>query len=317
MRSALERHSALIVLGAGGALVAVCVLFSDGSSNGRLIWIGLVAWGVSALAGCLAWLGFPRPALSREAWAALGLLAGFVVWCGLSVLWSMEPDRSWDYLNRGLVYLALAVIGLALGALPGAVRLWAYVLAGIVALALGWTLLGKAVPAVGGSGRIARLSAPVGYWNALALLLVVGLPLALWLAARREHPHWLRASGTVFVYGLVVGLLLTYSRGGVAVGLVSIAAWLALGGPRLEGAAALLLGGGAGTAVAVWAFSRPGLADDLQPHSARVHDGAWFALVFLLGAAVVAALAYLGSLAEEERPLDDARRRAVGRIALA
>src|SRR5256885_2320108 len=291
MRSALERHAALIVLGAGAVLVAVCVLFSDGSSNGRLIWIGLVAWALAALAGCLAWLGFPRPALSREAWVALGLLAAFVVWCGLSVVWSMEPDRSWDYLNRGLVYLALAVVGVALGALPGAVRLWTYVLAGIVALALGWTLLGKAVPAIGGSGRIARLSAPVGYWNALALLLVIGLPLALWLAARREHPHWLRAAGTVFVYGLVVALLLTYSRGGGAVALVAIAARLALGGPRLGGAAALLLGGGAGVAVAVWAFSRPGLADDLQPHSTRVHHGALFALVFVLGAVVVAALA--------------------------
>ena len=127
----------------------------------------------------------------------------------------------------------------------------------------------------------------------------------------------LGAGGVVFVYGLVVGLLLTYSRGGVAVALVAVAAWLALGGPRLEGAAALLLGGGAGVAVAVWAFSRPGLADDLQPRSPRVHDGAWFALVFVLGAVVVAALAYLGSLAEEQRPLAEARRQFVGRVALA
>src|SRR5881392_3183233 len=159
MRSALERHAALIVLGAGGVLVAVCVLFSDGSSNGRLIWIGLVAWALAALAGCLAWLGFPRPALSREAWMALGLLAAFVVWCGLSVVWSMEPDRSWDYLNRGLVYLALAVVGLAVGAyVPRAARLWALTLTGAIALALGWALLGKAFPdLVDSSGRIARL----------------------------------------------------------------------------------------------------------------------------------------------------------------
>src|SRR5207248_36815 len=78
-------------------------------------------------------------------------------------------------------------------------------------------LLGKAVPAIGGSGRIARLNAPVGYWNALALLLVFGLPLALWLGARREHSHWLRAAGVVYTYALVVGILLTYSRGGVLV----------------------------------------------------------------------------------------------------
>jgi hypothetical protein len=48
----------------------------------------------------------------------------------------------------------------------------------------------------------------------------------------------------------------------------------------------------------------------------RAHDGAWFAAVFVLAAVAVAALAYLGSLAEEQRPLTAARRQLVGRIAL-
>jgi hypothetical protein len=48
----------------------------------------------------------------------------------------------------------------------------------------------------------------------------------------------------------------------------------------------------------------------------RVRDGAWFALVFCLVAVAVAALAYLGSLAEERRPLTAGRRQLVGRIAL-
>src|SRR5205823_1315925 len=114
-----------------------------------------------------------------------------------------------------------------------------------------------------------------------------------------------------------VGLLLTYSRGGVAVAAVAVGLWLWLGRPRLEGAAALLLGGVAGLGVAVWAFSRPGLAEDLQAHSVRVHDGAWFTLVFSLAAVAVAALAYLGSVGEERRPLTVRRRRLVGRAALA
>ena len=59
--------------------------------------------------------------------------------------------------------------------------------------------------------------------------------------------------------------------------------------------------------VAVWAFTRPGLSSDNQPDSVRVHDGAWFAVVFVLGAIAVAALAYLGSLSEERRALTDAR----------
>ena len=111
-------------------------------------------------------------------------------------------------------------------------------------------------------------------------------------------------------------MTLTYSRGGVLVGGVAAVLWIALGRPRVESAAALLLGGGAGLGVAVWAFSRPGLADDGQSHAVRVHDGAWFAVVFVLAALVVGALAYLGSVVEERRPLSDPRRRLLGRVAL-
>jgi hypothetical protein len=229
------------------------------------------------------------------------------------VIWSIEGDRSWAYLNRGLAYTAFAVVGLALGPY---LRRWSYVLAGVLALPLGWALLGKAVPALGGSGRVARLSSPIGYWNALGLLFAMALPLALWLAARREHRHWLRTAGVVYVYALVVGLLLTYSRGGVLAAGAAVVLWLVLATPRIESAAALLLGGGAGLGVAVWAFSRPGLAEDGQSHAARVHDGAWFAVVFSLAALAVGALAYLGSLAEERRPLSDSRRWLVGRAAL-
>lgn len=87
--------------------MAVSTLFSAGSSNGRLVWVGLAAVVVAAVVGAGAFVGLPRPALSREAVAALSLLAAFVTWNGVSVLWSIEPDRSWDYFNRGLVYLSL------------------------------------------------------------------------------------------------------------------------------------------------------------------------------------------------------------------
>jgi len=315
MWSALERRAALVPLAAAGALVAVSALFSAGSSNGRLLWIGLAALAVAAAFGTAALAGGPRPVLSREALVALGLLVAFVCWCGLSVLWSIDPDRSWAYLNRGLVYVALALVGLAVGAyVPQAVRLWAFVLTVVVSLALGWALLGKAVPAVGGSGRVARLSSPIGYWNALALLFDFGLPLALWLASRRAHPAWLRVAGTVLLYGLVVGVLLTYSRGGVAVAIVLVVLWFVFDPAAwLESGAALVLGGGAGAAVGVWAFTRPGLADDLQSHSVRARDGAWFALVFVLGAFVVAGLAYL---AAEQLVLGERARRLVVRVSL-
>ena len=313
MVAALDRWAATLLLGAAGALAGVSALFSAGSSGGRLTWIGLAAVCVAAAVGVGALFGLPRPALSAEALVALGSLLALVCWSGISVIWSIEPDHSWAYLNRGLAYFALLAFGLWLG--PW-VRQWAYVLAGVLALPLGWALLGKAIPALGSSGRIGRLSSPIGYWNALGLLFAMALPLALWLAARREHRHWLRSAGAVYVYALVVGLLMTYSRGGVLAAGAAAALWIALGSPRIESAAALLLGGGAGLGVAAWAFTRPGLSSDNQPDAVRVHDGAWFAVVFVLAAIAVAALAYLGSLAEERRPLTDSRRRLVERLAL-
>ncbi len=112
MRRAFDRWAAQLLLGAGGLLAAGSTLFSAGSSNGRLLWIGLAALVVVAALGAGAFLGLPRPAFGREAVTALALLAAFVSWNGISVLWSIEPDRSWDYFNRGLVYLAFALVPL-------------------------------------------------------------------------------------------------------------------------------------------------------------------------------------------------------------
>src|SRR3954452_21897868 len=115
MLRALDRWAARLLLGAGGTLAAVSTLWSSGSSGGRLVWIGVAALAVALglMAGALADL--PRPALSREAGAALGLVAAFVSRDRISVAWSIEGDRSCDFLNGGLVYLTLAAIGLWLG----------------------------------------------------------------------------------------------------------------------------------------------------------------------------------------------------------
>jgi hypothetical protein len=43
MFRALERRAALLLLAAGGGLAGASALFSAGSSNGRLVWIGLAA----------------------------------------------------------------------------------------------------------------------------------------------------------------------------------------------------------------------------------------------------------------------------------
>src|SRR5256885_10104249 len=86
-----------------------------------------------------------------------------------------------------------------------------------------------------------RLNSPIGYWNVLALLTVFALPLALWIAAPRSRPDWLRAAAVVYLYGALVALALTFSRGGVAVAIAAVALWIVIAPPRLASAAPLAL----------------------------------------------------------------------------
>ena len=66
MTAALERRAALLALAAGGLLTAACVLFSAGSSNGRLVWLGLGALALAAALATALLVGGQRPRFARE-----------------------------------------------------------------------------------------------------------------------------------------------------------------------------------------------------------------------------------------------------------
>jgi hypothetical protein len=297
---------------AAAILLVAALLAGDGSSDDRLVWIG--AGGLVA-AGAVAILYLPRP--SRAGWIFLAALGAFVLWSGLSVLWSVEPDRSWSYFNRSACYLAFAVVGLALGALVGrAPRLAAAALAVSLSLVLAWALLGKVFPDLDPDGeRVARLRGSLGYWNALAFVAVMAVPVSLWAAARRAHPHTARAGGALLFFLATVALLLTYSRGGALVALGALGLWFALGSPRLESVVAALGAGAVGLVVAIVGFALPGVSEERQPEDVRADDGLVFGLALVVGAALVFGAAYLASRREAGRPLDEHVRRRLGRAA--
>ena len=298
---------------AGAALLAAALFLGGGSSDGRVAWIGAGAV-LAALIACVAALFglLSAPGVGREGLAFAGLAAGFVVWNGLSIVWSAAPDRSWAYFNRGLVYLAFAVVG-AFVASVAPPRALAWLLGSLITAACLWGLAGKAVPALYQDGaRFARLRSPLGYWNALAVVAAFGLPLALWAATHPRHGRLVRAAAVASLYALVVALFLTYSRGGILVALVGVGLWLALSEPRFEGVVALVEALLPAAVVLAVAFSLPGVSEDGQLHEVRVQDGAWFALAFVFGAALTFTAAYL----IEYRP-EPARRRLLLRIAAA
>jgi hypothetical protein len=260
-------------LAASLLLVGLALFFGDGAANGSLWWLGGGA--LVALVGLAAARGLPR------GWLALAPLAALVGWVALSISWSWLPDRSWDYADRGLVYLLFAALGLWL---VGHTRELALGLMALFGAVLAWSLLGKILPPVYDYGPpgVARLQAPVGLWNQLALVAVFALPLALWRK---------RLDGAFLAYLAIVALLLTYSRGGLLTAVLVLIAWFALSDERLESGATLVAAAvPAGVVVGV-AFLLPGVTSDGQSSSTRWRDGLIFGAVLIAGACGAALLA--------------------------
>ena len=227
------------LLAAAALVVGGALLRGGGSQPGPLFWIGSLA-----LLAAVAGLVLRRVSLGRAELALLTTVAAVAVWSAITVVWSIQPDRSWDSFNRAAVYAAVLALGLLAGASP---RLAGRLLAALFAVTLMWALFTVVVPAVGPDvERSARLREPVVYWNALALVAAMALPVWLWLR---------RPLGAVAVFGTVVALVLTTSRGGVLVAVVAVGVWLALVQPRREAAWLLLVSVPSGLAVGGWALT--------------------------------------------------------------
>jgi hypothetical protein len=182
--------SAALVL---AALIGVALLGAtfagDGSDVDGILPVGGGA--VLLLAGVFVAVGLGRlaaPRVGRSGLAAVVSLGLLCAWIGLTIVWSIAPDRSWDAFNRSLAFLAFLGLGIVLAGVAG--RLAARVGAALHALVLGavltWALVAKAIPALDPEGdRTGRLREPVEYWNALALLADVALVLGLWMGVPR------------------------------------------------------------------------------------------------------------------------------------
>src|SRR3954468_20466743 len=271
-----------LVPGAAAALCFAALFLSSGSSEARLFWIGTAA----VLVAAIGWALRP-PTLDRRALVFFVAFAAFVLWQAASIAWSIQPARSWDYANRGLVYLAFAAVGALLGGI--APRRLAYGAAALLGALFVWALAAKVIPALYPDyGRLARLRYPLGYWNELAVLAAASVPIGLWLERRA------RIAAGLLLYVALVVVLLTYSRVGIVLSVVAAVAYLALDERRLESIGVLVVAWLTAGVVAGLGLLLPGVSDDGQSHHVRLHDGLLFGVGLLVGAGVVVlALRYL------------------------
>jgi O-antigen ligase len=312
VRTAGERFASPGPLLAAGAVLCGCALFfSGGDAQAPLVWIGAFALLLAAVSAA-----FVRSfRISKPAATFVVALGGLALWQGASTAWSISPDGSWMYTNRTVVYAAFALAGVMVaGALSR--QTLAAAAATLLGAVIAWALVAKCIPSLYSDyGRVSRLRAPVAYWNELALLADVAIPIGLWLAAPSARRPAARAAGVLLVFGATLAVLLTYSRFGIALACVGAAAWVVLDRDRVESLAAVALAGGAGAAVFGIALALPGITTDGSSHSARAHDGWIFALATLAAAAVVAAVAHALARAENRRALSPTLRRRVERVA--
>jgi tetratricopeptide (TPR) repeat protein len=260
--------------------------------------VGLALATPLALAALLFGGGL-RARAPAAAWAGLALLAGFAAWTGISLAWSTAPDLTWAALDRAIAYALVATLAVVLGAsLPRAPeRVALGYVAVAVAVAL-YALGGKAMPwlelpgvfDLNHTADFSRLRAPLGYWNALALVCVLAVPLALRAAA---DPERRRVGGLALLLALVpllATVALSYSRGGIAVLVLSLAVLVALGPGRVRLLAFGAVAAAGALPALVVAFVRDDLTDDGLSIAARTDDGFLFLAALVLGlAATVAA----------------------------
>ena len=229
-----------------GAVAAVTFLLAyDGGSFGLTSrgTLSIAVWWVLILAVAAGL--WPLRNLDWTTLAVGGLLVAFAGLTLASVIWSDDPEVSFDEFNRAALYVGIFVIA-ALGARRSFIPRWCDGFAlGIAAVAV-LAFLSRCFPdLIAGENLqglpldLTRLSYPLGYWNGLAIFVALSVPLLLRLAVSAA-PLLLRALALAPFPVLSAVLYLTSSRGGIVTAALGALALFALV-PRTRTIEAILL----------------------------------------------------------------------------
>jgi hypothetical protein len=215
--------------------------------------VGIALWWV-LLAGILVG-AMPRLSPGRLGWASVGLFTAFAAWTALSLGWTESSGNTATELARVLGYLGAFALTLFSRGRDESRRVIGAVAAAIVVVSLvgllsrlhpGWF---SATDTPGILTERERLSYPINYWNGLAGLIAIGLPLLLQVAtcARSALARGLAAAAFP---AMAMTIFLTLSRGGIAAAVIAVGVFIVLTSDRLPKLLAMLVMG-TGSAVLI------------------------------------------------------------------
>jgi hypothetical protein len=260
--------------------------------------VGLVVWWIVLLGALVGILPVNR--FGRAAWAGLLLLAAFTAWTALGIGWSESSERSVTEAARVATYLGVFALALATQGRDGLRRTVSAVAAAIGVVGA-IALLSRLHPAWFPAdhpvqflpGTRGRLNYPLSYWNGMAALMAIGIPLLLVVAthSRRLVSQALAAAA---VPVLALAAFYTFSRGGVLEISIAMLGLVLLHPRRLALLPTLGLGAAGSTLVIAAASQRDALEDGLKSTIAEHQGDQMLAFVLVVCVGVALARVALG-----------------------
>jgi O-antigen ligase len=309
-----------------GGLVLYLGLDGGGYSTIVSSQVGLVLWWI-VLVGA-AWKVLPIGRLTRVAWGGLALFGGFVAWTALASTWSLSSERSLQDLSLVASYLGVLLLAVTIHrdrerAVRSSVNAIGAAIVIVAALAVASRIAPSAFPASHvtgaflGSGAQGRLSWPLNYWNGLAALVALGLPLLLSIAssARMLRVQVLAAASLPL---LALCAYLTFSRGGAIASAVAVLTFLVLAPDRFPKLATALVAAAGSAVLIAGAAHRRALEHGLTTHVASAEGRQLLVAIVLVCGAVALAQVGIGLAARHgtlPRGLRISRRRAQALLA--
>jgi hypothetical protein len=254
--------------------------------------IGIVVWWL--LAGTVLVGALPRRRPTTLALVALALILAFLAWTALSLVWTESSERTFADVARIAGYAGFFVIAVLARETGSARRMVAAVGCAIAVIAF-VGLLSRLHPAWFPNsandtykflpGVEERLSYPINYWNGLAGLIAIGLPLMLQMATDARLVIT-RALAAAALPALLLTLYLTISRGGIGAAAIAIVVFFLFSADRVP---KLISGGIAalgGAILILFAHHREALINGIVNDSLR-HQGDQVLVATIVVCAVV------------------------------
>jgi O-Antigen ligase len=305
---------------------AVVYLGLEGGGYDSLVsgQVGILVWWV--LLGTVLVGALPRRRPSPVALATIAIFGAFLAWTALSLNWTESSERTFAEIARLSTYLGFLVLAILARHQDSARRMVSAVGTGIGVVAL-VALLSRLHPSWFGDeihqtaaflpGSAERLSYPIDYWNGLACLIAIGLPLLLQMATDARFPL-VRGLAAAALPALMLTIYFTLSRGGIGAAVVAVVAFFAFTSDRLPKLVVGAVAGAGGAILIAAASSKDALVHGTVNDALR-QQGNDVLLLALVVCVVVGAMVTLLTLAtrDVERPGWSVPSRGFSLVALA